>query len=93
MPAPIWRHAAHGTKARKEVLDPGFMATARTFGQQFLFTRCWSSRRRPGTPRSRRVGRALLGAAAPATARLPKKLGVVNLGNDVGGDEPEVASK
>ena len=71
----------------------GFMTTPRTFGQQFLFTRCWSSRHRPGTPRSRRVGRALLGTAAPAIARLPKKLGVVNLGNDVGSGEPEVTSK
>ena len=52
---------------------------------------------RPGIPRRLPIadwsGHVLLGSAAPATTRLPKDLGVVNLGNDVGGGEPKVASE
>ena len=78
---------------RQELLGLGFMATPRTFSQQFLFTWYWPSLHRPEAPLCRRVEHARLAATAPAVALLPKELGVVNLGDNVGGGEPEVSSK
>ena len=80
---------------RREKLDPrpeatGFMATPRTFGQQFLFKQCRPPRSPSGAPRRRPIGHAPSSATVSTTARLTEDVGVVDLGDDVSGGEPEV---